>query len=236
MLSLISAVFSRGAIAAPYGFILVGGNPRPVFWAIAGLSVLAWGAAWKAGMAGVHPPGASMGVRLRLPILSLALLAIGIEARLAGLGPFALIRIGMEEGGAARLSLFFLVALLTRLALIVIATRVPAFGLFTFAALWAAVCALLAIWVIPLIFFPALGVSTGLFFQAEYIPASRKMGDDPRVPSIILGNGLLGAGISPIAYAKLMDGFGDHGLFWLIAIVAAGIGAVSLVQYRSMTL
>ena len=103
MLSLINAVFSRGAIAAPYGFILMGGNPRPVFWAIAGLSVLAWGAAWKAGMAGVHPPGASKGVRLRLPILSLALLAIRIEARLAGLGPFALIRIGMEEGGAARL-------------------------------------------------------------------------------------------------------------------------------------
>ena len=139
MLSLINAVFSPGAIAAPYGFILMGGNPRPVFWAIAGLSVLVWGAAWKAG---VHPPGASKGFRLRLPILSLALLAIRIEASLAGLGPFALIRIGMEEVGAARLlSLFFLVALLTRLALIVIATRVPAFGLFTFAALWAAVCA-----------------------------------------------------------------------------------------------
>jgi len=63
-----------------------------------------------------------------------------------------------------------------------------------------------------------------------------KDGDDPQVPPVILGNGLLGAVISPIAYAKLMDGFGDYGLFWLIAIVAAGIGAVSLVQYRAMNL
>ena len=237
MLSLINAVFSLGSIAAPYGFVLMGGNPRPVFWAIAGLAALGWGAAWKAGMTGVQPAAVGKGFRLHLPILSLALLAIGIEASLAGLGPTALIRTGMDEVGAARLlSLFFVVALLTRLALIAIATRIPAFGLFTFAALWAAVCALLAIWVSPLIFFPALGVSTGLFFQAEYITASRKMGDDARVPPVILGNGLLGAVISPIVYAKLMDGFGDFGLFWLIAIVAAGIGAVSLVQYRSMTL
>ena len=56
------------------------------------------------------------------------------------------------------------------------------------------------------------------------------------MPPVILGDGLLGAVISPIAYAKLMDGFGDYGLFWLIAIVAAGIGAVSLVQYRAMNL
>ena len=110
----------------------------------------------------------------------------------------------------------------------------PAFALFTFAALWAAGCSLLAIWVSPAVFFPAMGVSAGLFFQAEYVTASRKMGDDPRVPSIILGNGLLGAVISPLAYARLMDGFGNYGLFWLIAVVAAGIGAVSLVQYRTM--
>ena len=81
--------------------------------------------------------------------------------------------------------------------------------MFTFAALWAAVCALLAIWVSPLIFFPALWVSVGLFFQAEYITGSRKMGGDPRVPSILLGNGLLGAVILPVAYARGMDGFGD---------------------------
>ena len=31
MLSLINAVFSLGAITAPYGFVLLGGNPRPVF-------------------------------------------------------------------------------------------------------------------------------------------------------------------------------------------------------------
>ena len=236
MLSLINAVFSLGSIAAPYGFVLLGGNPRPVFGAIAVLAALAWGVAWKAGMTGVQPASVGKGFRLHLPILSLALLAIGIEASLSGLGPTALIRTGMDEVGAARLlSVFFVVALATRLVLIAIAARIPAFALFTFAALWAAACSLLAIWVSPLIFFPALGVSTGLFFQAEYITASRKMGDDPRVPSIILGNGLLGAVISPIAYAKLMDGFGDYGLFWLIAIVAAGIGAMSLVQYRSMS-
>jgi MFS transporter, FHS family, glucose/mannose:H+ symporter len=236
MLSLINAVFSLGSIAAPYGFVVLGGNPRPVFGAVAVLALLAWGAARKAGMTGVQPALSGKGFRLHLPILSLALLAIGIEASLAGLGPTGLIRSGMGEVDAARLlSAFFAVTLLTRLVLIAVAARIPAFGLFTFAALWAALCALLTIWVSPLIFFPAMGISTGLFFQAEYVTASRKMGDDPRVPSIILGNGLLGAVIAPIAFAKLMDGFGDHGFFWLVAIVAGGVGLVSLVQYRAMS-
>ena len=236
MLSLINAVFSLGAIAAPFGFVLMGGSPRPVFGAIAVLAVLAWVAAWKAGMTGVQRASAGKGFRLHWPILSLALLAIGIEASLAGLGPTALIRTGMDEVSAARLlSVFFIVALATRLVLIAVADRIPAFALFTFAALWAAGCSLLAIWVSPAVFFPAMGVSAGLFFQAEYVTASRKMGDDPRVPSIILGNGLLGAVISPLAYARLMDAFGNYGLFWLIAVVAAGIGAVSLVQYRTMS-
>jgi fucose permease len=236
MLSLINAVFSLGAIAAPYGFVLMGGNPRPVFGAVAVLAALAWIAARRAAMTGVQPAAAGKGFRLHLPILSLALLAIGIEASLAGLGPTALIRTGMDEVSAARLlSVFFIVTLVTRLVLIAVAARIPAFALFTFAALWAAGCSLLAIWVSPLIFFPALGISTGLFFQAEYVTASRKMGDDPRVPSIILGNGLVGAVISPIAYAKLMDGFGDYGLFWLIAMVATGVGFASLVQYRAMS-
>ena len=40
----------------------------------------------------------------------------------------------------------------------------------------AALCALLSFWVGPVIFCPAPGVSTGLFFQAEYTTASAKMG------------------------------------------------------------
>lgn len=236
MLSLINAVFSAGAIAAPFGFVLLGGNPRPVFGAIAVLALLAFVAAWKAGMTGVQRTWAGRGFRLHLPILALALLAIGIEASLAGLGPTALIRTGMDEVSAARLlSVFFLVALGTRLTLIAVADRIPAFALFTFAALWAAGCSFAAIWISPSVFFPAMGVSAGLFFQGGYVTASRKMGDDPRVPSIILGNGLMGAVISPLLYARLMDGFGTHGLFWMIGLVATGIGAVSLVSYRSIS-
>lgn len=235
MLSVINAVFSGGAILSPYVFASFGETPTPVFAALAALSVATLVVAWKAGMTGQVPAGAAEGFRLHLPILALIFLAIGLEVVMTGLGPTGLVRIGMSNGDAARLmSVFFLVALGTRLALIAIADRVPAFGLFTFAMLWAAAWSAALPVIGPQIAFPALGVSVGLFFQGGYVTAARKMGNDPRVAAIILGTGLLGAVLSPLIYARLMDGFGPHGLFWLLSIVSGAAGIASLASYRAM--
>lgn len=236
MLSLINAVFSLGAILAPYGFVLAGEDPRPVFLAIAAAAAVTWVVAWPAGMTGVRAAGPRPGVRLSLPILAMVVLAIGIETSLAGLGPTALIRTGRTEAEAAQLlSALFIVSLAVRVALTLVADRVPAFALFTFAALWAGLCALGAALVSPLMFFPAMGISTGLFFQGGYVTASRKMGDDPRVPSIILGTGLLGSILSPLIYARAMEPLGPQGFFWLIAAVAGGLGLAALAGYRRIS-
>jgi hypothetical protein len=79
-----------------------------------------------------------------------------------------------------------------------------------------------------------LGISAGLFFQGEYVTATRKMGADPRVSPTILGVGMLGSILSPIGYAKFMDGLGPHGFFWLVALVAIAATVAAAASYRSM--
>lgn len=236
MMSLINAVFSLGSISAPYGFVLMGGDPQPVFAALVVLALVTAAFAWRAGMTGQAPATAERRpVQLHWPILGLILLAIGIEVSLAGLGPTALIRMGLDETQAASLlSVFFVVALATRLALIAVADRVPAFGMYTFAAFWASLCSFGVIFLGPTLAFPALGVSVGLFFQGGYVSASRKMGDTPQVAAIILGTGLVGAVLSPLVYARLMDGMGPHGLFWLVGCVAGGMTIIALARFRAM--
>jgi MFS transporter, FHS family, glucose/mannose:H+ symporter len=236
LLSLINALFSLGAILAPFGFVMLGQNPRPVFGAIAVYSVVVWIIARPVGLTGLSPDSVGKGFTLHWPILGLILASIGIEVSLASLGPTALIRTGMAEDAAAwLLSVYFIVSLATRLVLALLAHRLPAFGLLTFALLWAAACALGAVYLGPLVFFPAMGVSAGLFFQGGYVTALRKMGDDPRVSAIVMGVGPLGAVISPLIYARLMQDMGDTGFFWLIAAVAGVLGLLSLASYRSMS-
>ncbi|MGV8985658.1 MAG: MFS transporter [Cypionkella sp.] len=231
----LNALYSLGAILAPFGFTQVGGDLRPVFWTIAAISGVTFLLAGKAGLTGLMREGATKGFRLHLPILGFALVAIGIEASLAGLGPTALIRSGLSEDAAAQLlSLFFVAALATRIALILTAHRFSDFGIFVFAMAFAALSALGAALISPAFFFPLLGVSAGLFFQGEYVTASRKMGSDPRVSPIILAVGLVGAIFSPLVYAKFMDGLGSHGFFWLVAGVAIATTLVSAGSYRSM--
>ena len=234
-LSMLNAVFSLGAILAPYGFTLMGGDLRPVFWAMAAISALIWAPSGPIARTGLPPASVARGFRLHLPILGLAVLAIGIEASLAGLGPTALIRAGVGEDTAANLlSLFFVAALVTRIALILTAHRFPDFSIFIAATAFATLTALGAALISPAFFFPMMGVSAGLFFQGEYVTATRKMGDDPRVSPIILGVGLIGAILSPLAYARLMDMADPHGFFWLVAGVAGAATLAGLASYRSM--
>ena len=234
-IGMLNAMYSLGAILAPYGFTLIGGDLRPVFWTISAVSAVTWILSGRVGLTGLVVEAHGRGFKLHLPILGLALLAIGIEASLSGLGPTALIRSGVSEATAALLlSLFFVAALATRIVLVLTAHRFADFGIFVFAIIWAALCAFGAALFSPAFFFPAMGVAAGLFFQGMYVTATRKMGNDPRVSPIILAVGLIGSITSPLVYARFMDGLGPHGFFWLIAGVAATASLIALASYRAM--
>lgn len=232
---LLNALYSFGAILAPYSFTLLGSDLRPVFWGMAAISAVTCLLSGKIGLTGLVPEAHGRGFKLHLPILGLAALAIGIEASLGGLGPAALIRAGVtEQTAAVLLSLFFVAQLGTRVILIFVAHRFPDFSIFVAAVAIAAICAFGAAAINPAVFFPPMGVAAGLFFQGEYVTATRKMGDDPRVSPVILAVGLVGAVISPLIYARFMDALGTHGFFWLIAGVAGVTMVLSLASYRAM--
>ncbi|MBI1171036.1 hypothetical protein GC209_06515 [bacterium] len=234
-LGMLNALFSFGAIVAPFAFTLVSGDPKSIYWALAALSGVTWLLAGKAGLTGVSAAHESRGFRLHLPILGFAIIAIGIEVSLSGLGPTALIRSGVTEATAAQLlSLFFVAALSARIALILTAHRFPDFSIFVFAMGTAALSALGAALISPAVFFPVMGLSAGLFFQGEYVTATRKMGADPRVSPTILAVGLLGSIVSPIGYARFMDGLGPQGFFWLVGVVAVATTLAAVLSYRSM--
>lgn len=234
-LSMLNAVFSFGAIISPFVFTLMGGDLRPMFWALAVMAALVWLMSGRITHTGLPPEGIARGFRLHLPILGFAAVAIGIEASLTGLGPTALIRAGVAEDTAANLlSLFFVAALTTRIVLIGTSHRFHDFGIFAAAMAFAAATALGAAFISPAFFFPMMGVSAGLFFQGGYVTATRKMGADPRVSPIILAVGLVGAIFSPLGYAHFMDGLGPRGFFWLVAGVAMLGTIASAASYRSM--
>ena len=235
-IGMLNVLYSVGAIVAPYGFTLIGARLEPVFWAMAALSAVTWVFSGRVGLTGLPVPQAhGRGFKLHWPILILALLSIGIEASLVGLGPSALNRAGLSAQRAAELlSLFFVAALAARIMLVLVAHRFADFGIFVFAIGWAALCALGAALFSPALFFPLLGISAGLFFQGVYVTATRKMGDDPRVSPVIFALGQVGAILSPLFYAQFMDPLGSHGFFWLVTGVAWAAFVFSALSYRAM--
>jgi MFS family permease len=234
-IGMLNALYSLGAIIAPYGFTLMGASLQPVFWTMAGLSALTWVFSGSVGLTGLPKHAHGRGFKLHWPILALALLSIGIEASLGGLGPTALIRAGLTAAQAAQLlSLFFVAALGARIMLVLVAHRFADFGILVFALGWATLCALGAALISPVVFFAPLGVSAGLFFQGEYVTATRKMGEDPRVSPVILAVGLVGAILAPVFFAQFMDALGERGFFWLVAAVAGAATLYSALSYRAM--
>lgn len=232
--SMLNAVFSGGAILAPWAFAALGAGPQPIFWAMAVMAALGFGLAGRAGQVGQSARAEAGGLSLHLPILCLAVVGVGTEASLAGLGPSALIRAGVPEGQASSLlALFFLAAVVARVGLIFLAHRVPDFAVYLAAVAWASLCALGAIWA-PGVFFPLIGVSAGLFFQGAFVTAVRKMGEDPRVSPIILGIGLVGAILAPLALARWLDALGGSGFFALVAGVTGAATLAALVLWRGM--
>ncbi|MBD3764755.1 MAG: hypothetical protein IE927_08475, partial [Rhodobacterales bacterium] len=78
--------------------------------------------------------------------------------------------------------------------------------------------------------FVVMGAAAGLFFPCYYVTAAARMGDDPRVPPVIIGAGLAGGIGAPLLVAPL----GPAALFPAMAILALGLAAVGLLALRRM--
>ena len=65
-------------------------------------------------------------------------------------------------------------------------------------------------------------------------PASRSMGDDPRVASTIIAAGLVGGISSPILLAPAVVHLGDRGFFWVIAGVSAAVAVAGLIARQRL--
>lgn len=238
MMSLLNAIFSLGAICAPLVFLALGSEPRATFLVFALLAAVIWLASGSIGHGGPDVPTAHSGFRFSWPILVFGVLAIGMEASLVSLGPTALIRAGVSADSAAQLlSLFYVAYLVARTVLVFIADRVPAFSIYLAAVAFAALCGVGAVTVSPALFFPLMGVSASLYFHGFFVTATRLMGSDARVPSVIIGSGLLGAIVMPLLCAQVMGAMGDRGFFWLILFWAGllTLGAAAMLGRMTRT-
>jgi hypothetical protein len=235
MLSLLNATFGVGAIAAPLVFVRLGSDPVWAFGLVAAVLLGIWALAGPAGRAAAAPAGEIKAFRPDRGILAFGMVAIGMEASLAGLGPTALIQAGVaEERASELLSAFFVVFLLARIGLIFVAHRVEPFVLFTTAVGSAAILAVGAVVVSPAVFFVAMGASAGVFFPGFYVTAAGRMGEDIRVPPTIVASGLVGAITAPLILAPLSAATGDRGFFVLVAGILVAVSAAALLSLRRM--
>jgi fucose permease len=147
-----------------------------------------------------------------------------------------LIAAGETEVWAAQLlSIFFLGFLAARVALIFTAHLLPSFTLATIAILGTAAASLGAALFAPGPFFVVMGFCTGAFFPCIYVSASRKMGDDPRVPATVIAAGLIGGILMPLALSPMMSSMGAHGFFWLFAGIAGLMSVLAIAFHRSLS-
>jgi MFS transporter, FHS family, glucose/mannose:H+ symporter len=235
MLSLLNAVFSLGAIAAPVIFLALGSSPALTFAVVAvgcAVTCLFAGGAGKTQMASITPPAP---YRLHWGILCFGMIAIGMEACLIGLGPTALVQTGKTEAVAAELlSYFFVAFLVARTALVFAAQYVPSFTLHTCALIGAAIAALYGALGDTGVAFVLIGFVAGMFFPSFFVTAARKMGTDARVPPTIIAAGLVGGILSPVIMTKVMASLGERSFFWVIASVAGAMAIAALLSLRSM--
>ncbi|MGL4319464.1 MAG: MFS transporter [Paracoccaceae bacterium] len=221
MLSLLNATFAFGAIGVPLVYVWFARSIPVTFGLVAVVAVLCFLAAGWVGQGTAAPERKAGPFNPRLGLMCLAVVSIGLEACLIGLGPTALIAAGVGEDDAARLlSGFFVAFLAARIVLVFVAGMVPAFTLYLGALIAAAGFALGAVFISAGWFFVALGACVGLFFPGFYVAASRVMGDDPRVSPTIIAAGLVGGIFAPILLGFIMPYLGAFGFFWVIGAVA----------------
>ncbi len=235
MLSLLNATFGLGAIAGPLVFVALSSDPQLTFGLTSMLCVVIWVVSGAAGAAPVSTVTAKQPFRPPFGILAFGAMAVGCEASLIGLGPTALIAAGLaEERASTLLSAFFVVFLLSRVALIFAAHLIPAFVLLAGSLALAGIFAVGAAMGPPGVFFVAMGAPAGLFFPGFYVLATQRLGTDLRVPPTILAAGLVGGIFSPLIIAPMMEPLGSRGFFWLVAGLMLGTAMLAMVASRWM--
>lgn len=234
MLSLLNASFGIGAIAIPLIFVGLGSDTSLTFGLVAVLAVVIWLGAGPAGRTGSAAPDQAEGsYSPRLALQLFAVVGIGIEACLIGLGPTALIDLGLTETEAAQhLSAFFAAFLGARVGLVMVAHLVAPFTLYIGAMLFTVICLSLGLASAPGPFFVILGLAAGLYFPSFYVSASKVMGDHPKTPATIIAAGLVGGIFAPILLGSLMDEIGGRGLFLTLILSALGAAIAGLIVRR----
>lgn len=236
MMSLLNAVFTVGAIAAPLVFLALDSDPVRTFAVFAGFALLVLVAALP-----LRPPEAAKTAdQARISpdwlALGFAVLGIGIESTLIGLGPTGLVQSGLEPGTAGiLLSRFFVAYLLARVLLIFLAPRVQPFLIYLLAWALTLVFALASMAGAPAFWFPVIGFAAGLFFHGGFLTGLARMGATNRVSALLLAAGLVGAIIQPLIISQLLEGLGPLGFFQIVAAIALVMTLVSALALRRMS-
>jgi FHS family glucose/mannose:H+ symporter-like MFS transporter len=232
MLALINAVFSLGAIAAPFAFSQIASHPERLF-VLMGVLTLVIAIAAGAPPPKVAPSAPSgRGFRIHLPILVLGAIGIGMEVSVVGLGPSALVHSGLSEKTSAQLlSAFYVAFLIGRIALIFIAHKFPSFAIFVCGAVLTFFFLLGCAAISPFWFFAPMGFAIGLFFPGYFVTGIALLGNDPRSAPFLIGTAQIGAMVLPLALSQTIEPFGLHSFFWAAAVVALVLFLVSASFY-----
>jgi len=226
VLGLANALFGVGAIASPLVLVGMGNDPQRVFLFIA-IGALAL---WPFATPPRRPPAeAGTGLPLRRllrngrGVIWVGVVAVGIEAALAGLGPAALIARGAtQEGAALATSALFAAFVASRLSLVWLALRVPALRLLQAGFGGLALCMAGALLGPPEPFFVVAGLCVGVLFPAYFVLGSAMIGATPRTGSVLVAGALAGGVGLPAALggvgAALFPVLGALSLLTLIAL------------------
>lgn len=235
LMSLMNAVFTLGAIAAPQVFVGLGSDPVLTFAIFAGFACLILLASLPMGNTRTEARLDTAPVRPDWVLFGFVALGIGLESCLAGLGPTALMIAGESpETAAGLLSGFFIAYLISRLSLVVLAQMVPPFALYAGSMTLTAACALGAVIGDPGFWFPFMGFGAGFIFYGGFLTGLRRMGSTTRVSALLLAVGLVGAIVLPMGLAQAMGGLEEKGFFQIILGLSTVLAAVSTILLPRM--
>jgi fucose permease len=233
MVSLANACFAVGAIVAPMVFVWLGSDPALSYAVVAVAAVAVMLLSLAVPPAPVPLPSATGRFDPHLRLLIYPAFGVGLESLLIGLGPLALIAAGQTEVAAAQfLSLFFVAFLAARVGLIFVAHRVPAFVFYLGAMAGVTVLAALTLVTLSPWPFVLMGACAGLFFPTVFVAATDVMGQDPRVPSVIIAAGLIGGILLPLILGPALPQVGANGFFFVILVIGAAMSTLGLIRGR----
>lgn len=237
MMSLLNAIFTLGAIAAPQIFLMLGREPALTFWVFTGFAATILAAAAAMGDTRAPPQTEAKSGKVDWLLLTFAAMGIGIEACLVGLGPTALVIAGeTEEQATQLLSQFFMTYLVSRTMLVFLAHRIAPFLIYLGAmVLTAGITFAMLAGVEVAILFPLIGFGCGLFFHGAYLTGLTRMGASTRVSALLLGAGLVGAILLPALITQVLGGLGPMGFFQIICGLACALVAIAALAAPRMT-